>query len=67
MKSIYYINIIIGFSFFTLAGCADMPITKTNCWAKAGPTVTSSSKSARPDAVSGPRVDTSSLDVIPCH
>ena len=49
MKSIYYITLLIGFGCFGLAGCAEVPIAKTNCWATAGSTVTTSTKGASPD------------------
>jgi len=65
MKSTYYITILIGFGCSGLAGCAEVPIAKTNCWATAGSTVTASTKGASPDLVS--RGNTSSLDVIPCR
>lgn len=35
MKSIYYINLIIGLGCLALAGCAEAPIAKTNCWVAA--------------------------------
>lgn len=49
-----------------LAGCGEAPIAKTNCWASAGTTVTSSTKGASPDAGVVARAETSGLDVIPC-
>ena len=67
MKSIYYITLLIGFGCFGLAGCAEVPIAKTNCWATAGSTVTTSTKGASPDAGLVSRGNTSSLDVIPCR
>lgn len=67
MKSIYYITILIGLGCSGLAGCAEVPITKTNCWATAGSTVTTSTKGASPDAGLVSRVNTSPVDVIPCR
>jgi hypothetical protein len=67
MKSIYYITLIIGLGFSGLAGCTGVPIAKTNCWATAGSTVTTSTKGARPDAGLVSRGNTSGLDVIPCE
>ena len=75
MKSIYYITIImrsisgavvLGASA-VLAGCAEVPIAKTNCWATAGSTVTTSTKGASPDAGLVSRGNTSPVDVIPCR
>ena len=67
MKSIYYITIIIGLGCSGLAGCAEVPIAKTNCWATAGSTVTTSTKGASPDAGLVSRGNMSGLDVIPCE
>lgn len=67
MKSIYYITLIIGLGFLPLAGCTGVPIAKTNCWATAGSTVTTSTKGASPHAGLVSRGNTSSLDVIPCE
>ena len=67
MKSIYYITLIIGLGCLGLAGCTGVPIAKTNCWATAGSTVTTSTKGARPDAALVSRGNTSGLDVIPCE
>ena len=67
MKSIYYITILIGIGCSGLAGCAEVPITKTNCWATAGSTVTTSTKGASPDAGLVSRGNTSPVDVIPCR
>ena len=67
MKSIYCITLLIGFGCFGLAGCAEVPITKTNCWATAGSTVTTSTKGASPDAGLVSRGNTSPVDVIPCR
>jgi hypothetical protein len=67
MKSIYYITLIIGLGFLPLAGCTGVPIAKTNCWATAGSTVTTSTMGASPDAGLVSRGNTSSLDVIPCE
>ena len=75
MKSIYYITkimrvrfwaVIMG-AYLSLAACAGVPIAKTNCWATAGSTVTTSTKGASPDAGLVSRSNTSSLDVIPCR
>jgi len=65
MKSVYYITLIIGLGFLPLAGCTGVPIAKTNCWAPAGSTVTTSTKGASPDAGLVSRGNTSVLDVIP--
>ena len=67
MKSIYYITILIGIGSLGLAGCAEVPITKTNCWATAGSTVTTSTMGASPDAGLVSRGNTSPVDVIPCR
>jgi hypothetical protein len=67
MKSIYYIIFIIGLGCSGLAGCTGVPITKTNCWATAGSTLTTSTKGASPDAGLVSRGNASSLDVIPCE
>ena len=75
MKSIYYITLIMRVRFWAvmmggclgLAACTGVPITKTNCWATAGSTVTTSTKGASPDAGLVSRGNTSSLDVIPCR
>jgi hypothetical protein len=49
MRSISYITLIIGLACLGLAGCAETPIAKTNCWASAGAKITPSSKGALPD------------------
>ena len=67
MKSIYYITLLIGVGCSGLAGCAEVPIAKTNCWTTAGSTVTTSTKGASPDAGLVSRGNTSVLDVIPCR
>ena len=75
MKSLYYITLIMRHRFAAvmvaasvgLSGCTGVPIAKTNCWANAGSTVTTSTKgtSAPSDVVS--RAATPVLDVIPCE
>ncbi len=75
MKSIYYITLIMRVRFLAvamgaslgLAACTGVPITKTNCWATARSTVTTSTKGASSDAGIVSRGNTSSLDVIPCR
>ena len=67
MKSIYYITILIGIGCSGLAGCAEVPIAKTNCWATTGSTVSTSTKGASPDAGLVSRGNTSPVDVIPCR
>ena len=67
MKSIYYITLLIGVGCSGLAGCAEVPIAKTNCWTTAGSTVTTSTKGASPDAGIVSRGNMSGLDVIPCE
>ena len=67
MKSVYYITLIIGLGCSGLAACTGVPIAKTNCWATAGSTVTTSTKGASPDTGLVSRGNTSSLDVIPCE
>ena len=67
MKSTYYITLLIGIGCFSLTGCAEVPIAKTNCWATAGSTVTTSTKGASPDAGLVSRGNTSPVDVIPCR
>lgn len=75
MKSIYYITLIMRHRFAAgmvaasvgLSGCAGVPIAKTNCWATAGSTVTTSTKGASPEADLVSRGNTLGLDVIPCQ
>ena len=67
MKSIYYITLLIGIGCSGLAGCAEVPIAKTNCWATTGSTVSTSTKGASPDAGLVSRGNTSPVDVIPCR
>ena len=67
MKSIYYITLLIGFGCSGLAGCAEVPIAKTNCWATAGSTVTTSTKGASPYSGLVSRGNTSPIDVSPCR
>jgi hypothetical protein len=67
MRSILYITLLIGMGCSGLTGCAEVPITKTNCWVTAGSTVTTSTKGAGPDAGLVSRTDTSPVDVIPCR
>jgi hypothetical protein len=67
MKSILYITLLIGIGCSGLAGCAGVPIAKTNCWATAGSTVTTSTKGATPDASLVSRSETSPVNVIPCR
>ena len=67
MKSVCYITMLIGVGCSGLAGCAEVPIAKTNCWATAGSTVTTSTKGASPDAGLVSRGNTSPVDVIPCR
>ncbi len=75
MKSIHYITLIMRVRFWAvmmgvslgLAACTGVPIAKTNCWATAGSTVTTSTKGASPDAGLVSRSNPSSLDVIPCR
>ena len=67
MKSIVYITLIIGLGCSELTGCTGVPIAKTNCWAIAGSTVTTSTKGASPDAGLVSRGNISGLDVIPCE
>lgn len=59
--------ILVTTGFSPLAGCTGVPIAKTNCWATAGSTVTTSTKGASPDAGLVSRGNTSGLDVIPCE
>ena len=67
MKSTYYITLLIGVGCSGLAGCAEVPIATTNCWATAGYTVTPSTQGTSPDAGLVSRGNMSSLDVIPCE
>ena len=75
MKSIYYITLIMRHRFVavmtvasvSLSGCAGVPIAKTNCWANAGSTVTTSTMGAIPEAGLVSRGKTLGLDVIPCR
>lgn len=61
MKSIYYISLIIGVVSLTLSGCVEAPIAKTNCWATAASTVTTSTKGTMPNPVAH------GLPVVPCR
>ena len=67
MKSLYYITILSGLGCSGLVGCAEVPITKTNCWANAGPTLATSTKGEGPNARLVSRADTTPADVIPCR
>ena len=75
MKSMIYITPITRFrsavlllgTAIGLAGCAEAPITKTNCWATAGSTLTTSTKGASPDAGLVSRGNTWPVDAIPCR
>lgn len=67
MKSIYYITLIIGVGCSGLAGCAEVPIAKTNCWATAGSTVATSTKGKGPDEGLVARAEVSTVDVVPCR
>jgi hypothetical protein len=67
MKSIYYITFIIGLGTVGLSGCAGVPIAKTNCWANAGSTVTTSTMGASAPSGVVSRAATPVLDVIPCE
>ena len=67
MKSIYYIITIIGLGFSPLAGCTGVPIAKTNCWANAGSTVTTSTMGASAPSGVVSRAATPVLDVIACE
>jgi hypothetical protein len=67
MKSIYYITLLSGLGSAGLSGCAEVPITKTNCWANAGPTLATSTKGGGPNAGLVSRADTTPADVIPCR
>jgi hypothetical protein len=67
MASMLYITLLIGIGSSCLAGCAGVPIAKTNCWASAGSTVTTSTKGASPVAGLVARRETSPVDVIPCR
>ena len=67
MKSVCYITLLIGVGCSGLAGCAEVPIAKTNCWATAGSTVTTSTKGASPYSGLVSRGNTSPVDVIPCR
>ncbi len=67
MKSIYYITLLIGLGCSGLAGCAEVPIARTNCWATAGSTVTTSTKGKGPGEGLVTRVEVSPVDVVPCR
>jgi hypothetical protein len=70
MKSIYYITEFdyrIGSQRGSQWLLRGVPIAKTNCWATAGSTVTTSTKGASPDAGLVSRGNTRGLDVIPCR
>lgn len=67
MKLIYYITLLIGLGCSGLAGCTGAPITKTNCWATVGSTVTTSTMGTSADAGLVSRTATTNLDVIPCR
>ena len=74
MKSIYYITLIMRYRFaaimtvasVSLAGCASVPIAKTNCWANASSTVTASTMGTSAPSGVVSRAATPVLDVIPC-
>jgi branched-subunit amino acid ABC-type transport system permease component len=66
MKSTYYITFIIGLGLTGLSGCAGVPIAKTNCWARAGSTVTASTMGTSAPSGVVSRAATPVLDVIPC-
>ena len=67
MKSIYYITIIIGVGLLSLSSCTGVPIAKTNCWANAGSTVTTSTMGTSAPSGVVSRAATPVLDVIPCQ
>jgi hypothetical protein len=67
MKSVYYITLIIGLGFLPLAGCTGVPIAKTNCWAIAASTVTTSTMGTSASSGIVSRAVTPVLDVIPCR
>lgn len=77
MKSIYYITLLIGAGCLGLAGCAEAPIARTNCWTGAISTVTRSTMGASPDAAPVSRAASSpaapvtaapsTADVLPCR
>jgi len=75
MRSIVYITLLTRNALFVagligtlaMAGCGHVPITKTNCWANAGTTVTTSTKGASPVALSAPIPGTSDLDATLCR
>jgi len=75
MKSVYYITLIMRVRFWAimvgaslgLAACTGVPIAKTNCWATAGSTVTTSTKGASPDTGAVSSGNTPGPDVIPCR
>jgi hypothetical protein len=56
----------IGLALATLAGCGDVPVARTNCWAQAGLTLTASSKGASPDK-RAPSVAAAGPDVFSCR
>lgn len=48
MKSIFYITKLLGLATLGLAGCAETPIARTNCWSAAGTPVATSTQGAAP-------------------
>lgn len=75
MRSISYITLIMRVRVWavmmgaslSLAACTGVPIAKTNCWASAGSTVTTSTKGATQDEGLVSRGNMSSINVIPCR
>jgi hypothetical protein len=75
MKSIYYITLIMRHRFaavmmvasVSIAGCAGVPIAKTNCWARAGSAVTTSTMGTSAPSGVVSRAATPVLDVIACE
>lgn len=67
MRSIYYISILSGLMAVSLAGCAETPISKTNCWAHAGATVSASTKGQSLDLGSVSPQAPADRDVLACR
>lgn len=67
MKSICYINLIIGLGLLGLSGCAEAPIAKTNCWLTAAQ-ANASSKGIVSRAAGAPSDLTAGFDdAANCH
>ena len=67
MSSKFYMCLLTGAALAGLAGCSDVPIVRTNCWASAGTNTTISTKGSVPNAVQASLAQTSGRDAVPCR